>query len=1007
MSNVVQWRIELLGGFRAQSRERLVSRFRTRNAGVLLARLALERGPVRRDDLVEWLWPDCDFVAGRGRLSGALSALRRELENPHALVEDRLFLATHDTIELNPRLFGCDAHEFEALVKRADAEAGSTRIRTLEEALSLWRGPLWNGEYFAWLREEAARLGELHCKAALSLAQLDAARATEVLLAAHKIWPGREDIARPLLSALAGANRGEDARRVWRNLEEALLREWNRAPSPPLRAVAKRLLEPPAPCETILGEPLPPRVNRFFGRETERETLSAWLSAPEKGRLLTISGGAGHGKTRLAVEAARQNVGLFGGLVCFVSLLGESDARHLLDAVGDALHAPRAMGQSALERIAQALETKRVLLLLDNFEHLIEAAPEVERLLARVSNAVCLVTSRRKLEVAGERELSLDPLPIPALEAASQSRRRAGTSNDEREMTPDEWARNPAMRLFVERARAQSPEFALHADNAPEVARLCRALGGVPLALELAAARTLSLSPSQIERELQIRLDVLRGPINRCDERHTGLHAALDWSFHLLSVQARRVFCRLGIFHGSWTLERALVVCTDSRDNADVVARSHEELRRHSLLEADEAEGELRFRFVETVRLYALERAATARKQAWKMALEQRHAHEFARLMTVVSRPMHGPISGDWSRQLERDLFDLRAALEWALNNDSVLALQMSASLWWFWFATSRLDEGRSFLGRALEGSQEIASTSGEDWRARVQSGAGFLAWRQGDLEEAIKLCSQAVTSARAANDEEALSYALIVLDMAAVVGGDFEAARSMGEECLELARAAGDQYAQAFALHLLGVEADLTGDSRRGQGLQQQSVALFGAIGAPEGRAWALFNGGNAARHEGNFEQAVALCDQSRELFQSLSSREGVAYCDLFAALSHRDAGQNERALPLCREALRVLWELRASWGLAMALECTATLGFHQTPDSANASLRLWSAARLVRERIGTPVPPVETLAFATFEEELRAALPVWSFEAARETGRTLSLEQSVQFALELLNGA
>jgi len=254
---------------------------------------------------------------------------------------------------------------------------------------------------------------------------------------------------------------------------------------------------------------------------------------------------------------------------------------------------------------------------------------------------------------------------------------------------------------------------------------------------------------------------------------------------------------------------------------------------------------------------------------------------------------------------------------------------------------------------------------------------------------------------ARACGDGGALSYSLLVLQMTALVGGDFEAARAMGQECLELARESGDQHAQAFALHLLGSGAELTGDASSGWSMQEQSAALFEATAGREGMGWALFNAASAARRLGQTARAVEMCARSRAVFQAISSREGMAYCNLYAAFSHRDAGEIKDALPLLHASLQDLFDLGALWGVAMALEGTAMTRFDGTETRAVEAARTWSAAGLLRERIGAPVPPVDRSQFANFERQLRVVLPSPLFEAAWETGRTFSLEQSVHAAL------
>ncbi len=1006
MSAKAKWQIELFGGLRVGTGGQWVTQFRTRRAALLLARLALEGGPVRRDVLVEWLWPDSQFEAGRNRLSVALSALRHAQETPDS--KTKLLVGNHDLIGLNFEEVQCDALEFAALLKRAATETDpAIRAQQLQEALALWRGPVWNGDGYDWLREETQHFNDLLCEAALTSHELNATSSLEALQLAQKFEPAREDITRALMKGFVARGKVEEAHRVWRSLEKRLRSEHNRAPLSETRALARRLLESgELAVASASAERLPIKSTRFFGRQSELESLSRWL-APDSGvQLITLFGGSGHGKTRLALEAARRNTGSFDTSPCFVPLSGHHDPRRLLEVVGDALRAPRSPSQSALERIVSAVNGNRVLLLLDNFEHLASAASDVERLLKRIPSAVCLITSRCLLEIAGEQELILPPLPLPS----HTSEIEGGVPDS---FILEEWARNPAIRLFADRARTVSPTFRLHTGNARAVARLCSVLEGVPLALELAAARSLALSPAQIEENLGSHLDILEQESHGPDEeRHRSLRAALDWSYELLSPTGRRLFRHLSVFRGSWTLERATAICTISpRDDRSVIIRAHEELRRHSLLEAEDEEGELRFRFLETVRLYARERATRDDKREIRRSLENRHAQEFARFAQNAVRAGRGQKSGEWVQLQERELADLRAALDWALEHDIALALRLAASLWGFWFSTARFDEGRKSLKRALDASRDIPDSAlfsetetpeRINWRAEALGGAGFLAWRQGDLGEAIELCSQSCELCRTGGDTRALTYALIVLQLAALVRCDFETSQALGNECLQLARADGDQQAEAFALHLLGSGAEMQGDALSAWSLQEQSAALFEEANAIEGAGWALFNWGSAARRLGDYERAVELCARGREVFQAIASREGMAYCDVYAGLAYCDAKNTESARTLLHSGLKTLFELRALWGVVQAVEGIARNHFDGTEPTAINAIRLWSAAQSVRSNIGTPRPPVDRVPFETFESRLRKALPAPSFEAAWETGRARSLEQSVRAALE-----
>ncbi len=761
------WRVEMLGGLRVWQGGRLIVGFRTRRAASLLAYLSYHPLMQSRESLIDWLWPTATLATGRNRLSVTLSSLRRQLEPPDA--PRPLILANHAAVGLDFALVGTDVAEFKAALKRCDqmdeAPSLSEQRRLLERAADLYAGELLPGHYDDWIAPEQRWLAERFFQCVCRLARLSIAsgqsssdaQTLSHLLRAAALDPRREDVARALMLWHAQAGQPADALHHYHDLERALRPDFQAKPQlepQPMPSAAMpsaatgqlassiqgRLFSPPRAAAPIVLSPEPASclalpLNGFFGRQAEMSLLTSWLSpTPEASgssdaspegwdagsalrgvRLVTLSGGGGGGKTRLALEAAQASARR-GGAVYFVPLAELWDARRIPEAIVEAMQLPCAPGADAPELIARAVGHKPVLLVLDNFEHLVpEGARVVQALLQRLPRLLCLVTSRRLLGLPDEREVPVPPLPLPQEPEAPQVLGEAPAH------LLQQVGESEAVQMFVQRACVVRPEFGLSSGNAWAVARLCRMLQGVPLALELAAARALALSPEQIVAHLEAHspLDFLRSRRESSQARHRSLRAVLDWSYRLLSPAERRVLRQLSVFRGGWTLEDASAVCRDDGRSKGARARGsapggwalevlevHEHLRECSLIGAQAAAGATRFGLLDTVREYAGEQLRAAATRASRLALEKRHARRFLELARAASqcrRVDQGRWTSEWLGRLEREHDNARAALRWSLQHDPSLALQLAGSLWWFWFAHGHLSEGRYWLAVALD----------------------------------------------------------------------------------------------------------------------------------------------------------------------------------------------------------------------------------------------------------------------------------------------------------------
>ena len=434
----------------------------------------------------------------------------------------------------------------------------------------------------------------------------------------------------------------------------------------------------PPHLAAVASNRLPMQITRFFGRNGEIEQLHRLL-VEEGIRLLTLTGPGGSGKTRLAIEAARGLLSHWRDAVWFVPLADISDPAFIFPTIRDTLKLPTMPNASPQEQLVEALAAQPALLLLDNFEQLVEeGAACVQELLEWLPSLTILVTSRQVLNVQGEREFAVLPLPVPAEDtAAAQLREFSSTA------------------LFIDRAQAARVDFRVDERNARAVAAVCRRLDGIPLAIELAAARSLVLSPVQMLEKLKDRLDLLSTRQRGIPERHRTLRAAIEWSYGLLSAELQRFFARLSVFRGGWTIEAAEAVCEEP-DALDFLTR----LRECSLIVTEERESacEIRFRMLETLREYAASQL-TVEDHA---ARERRYAAHFERLAEEAEPHLHGPEQTVWLERLECEQDNFRAVLAWTLDHDPDAALRCAAALSPFWETRGHYAEGRSWLERAL-----------------------------------------------------------------------------------------------------------------------------------------------------------------------------------------------------------------------------------------------------------------------------------------------------------------
>ncbi|HEX5501071.1 MAG TPA: tetratricopeptide repeat protein [Thermomicrobiales bacterium] len=765
---------------------------------------------------------------------------------------------------------------------------------------------------------------------------------------------------------------------------------------------------------------LPHAPTAFVGRVRDRRQLAALL---RRERLVTLVGPGGIGKTRLALQVAGEALAGFPGGVWFVDLAPLTDPALVPQTIAAALGLREGAGAAPVARLAARLrepgDDQPALLILDNLEHLLPAAPVAAALLAAAPNLTVLATSRAALRLAGERVVAVPPLPPPELGLA---------------LPPATLARNAAVRLFVARARLADPAFRLTASNAEAVAAICARLEGLPLALELAAARANALPPAALLARLTGRLRLLAGRAPDLPPRHRTLRATIGWSEALLDDAGRRLFRRLGVFAGGAALDALEALCGDGEADAageplDAVAAL---LDQSLLRRVDEADAEPRYAMLETIREYALERLAASGEEE---ATRRRHAAYF---LALAERAAAAPDT--WRARLDAEHDNLRAALDWLLRRaaDPAAGLRLAGALAPFWEARGHLREGRAWL----EGAARRAPGAPDAWRARVLALAGRLAFRQGDYPAARALSGEGLALARRAGDRRQAAQALANLgNVAWQVGdhtaaqahnaaslalgrelgdreivahalsrlggfawdhGDYAQSRTYLEESLAARRAMGDHRQVAHSLYSLGHIAWAQGDYAAARALDVEGLALGRAVGDTQAIANALNNLGLVARSEGDHEMARALLEECLTISRAAGDRWLVAFALAWLGTVAQRQGRHEQAETFFRESLRVAQEHGAKRAIALALAgLAATVAARPGDSPARRAARLFGAADAVLAANALRLDPADERDRAAGLEAVRARLDAPEFAAAWAAGRALLLDEALVLAL------
>ena len=703
-----------------------------------------------------------------------------------------------------------------------------------------------------------------------------------------------------------------------------------------LSAVQQRGNRPPQP-NTVGRRRLPAVLTSFVGRDRELASVTRLL---ETHRLVTLTGPGGTGKTRLAVELARRVEPAFGDGACFVALAAVSDPALVVSVVAEALGALPEAGRPVLDSLIETVGGRRILVVLDNFEQVVDGAVMIPALLAACPLVHVLATSRVPLRLEGEQQFPVPPLPVR--ERHDSGTHQSGTGAD-------------ALTLFIDRARAADPAFEVGPDTLQVLGDLCRRLDGLPLAIELAAANLKLFPPQQMLARLESRFQMLgRGSRDR-PSRHRSLRAAIAWSYDLLAPDEQRVFRALGAFVGGCSLEEGEALCTAVAGHSCPVLDALAALIDHSLLRREDGDSGVRFGMLESIRAFAVECLDAAGEAERARAA---HAEIFLALAEAAEREIVGPRQKEWLDRVQAEHDNLRAAIAWTVKSGHTgLALRFGAALWRFWLARGHLAEGRARLEslivhavdapvelrvRVQNGLATLLHSEGrirESWHMlqdtlpicrthSYESGAALvlnnLAWvasELSDLDAAETLGREALQANRAVADTRGLALALNNLGWTAMYRGNFREARQWHAEGLEVRRAIGDRRGVAFALSNMAWCDAWLGDHERSRATLQESMSVLLDVSDRLLLGWALVVEGVGHYLRGGFEEAAASLERARRDWGEGGNKSVLAASVLYLGLVYAAQRDTDRAAAALDTALRTYRELGTTWVIAGTL--------------------------------------------------------------------------------------
>lgn len=1004
-------RVRLLGGFELSLGSQPVGKevWRLKRAAGLVKLLALAPGHrMHREQAMDLLWPNVGKKSASNNLRQVLHAARGALDIAPGS-RDRYLSLRDEQIVLCPggqTWVDVEVFEESALVARRSRDPSAYRA-----AIDVYSGDLLpEDRYEPWAEARRQGLRRLYLELLVEAAAIYEERnehglAVEALRKATSKEPALEEAHAALMRLYALLGRPEQALTQYERLRDTLARGFATEPNAATRrlrdeAAAGRLsLVPQAPLRRKEEPPsagrhnLPAARTSFVGREREMVEVKKTLAMT---RLLTLTGAGGSGKTRLALEVARDLVGVYPDGVWLAELAPLSEGDLVIQAVAGALGVPERTSQALAETVLEALEDKQLLLVVDNCEHLVEAAARfVDASLDACPRLRVLATSREPLGIRGEVLWRVPPLSLP--------------SGKDKYLSQEGLMRHESVRLFVERARLRLPAFELVQENAGAVARVCRRLDGMPLAIELATARMGALAVEQVAQRLEVSLDVLGSAGRSVGSRQQTLRATMDWSHDLLSQPEQALFRRLSVFAGGWTLETAEAVCPSDGIEPGEILDLLGGLVDKSLVvaEAGAADGAVRYRMLVTIRQYALGKLD---ENGEADEIQGRRAALFLAMAEEAEQELTGHQQRLWVERLEEEHDNLREALSWALERGEAadMGLRLCGALWRFWHTRGYLSEGARWLQRAL-------SVGGGPMPARMKAleGMGWLAQRRGDIRNAEAAYEEMLALSRELDNKGNAATALNGLGTLAVAKGENERAQALLEENLRVLQRLEEEGTTDTTLkrfhvsNLLGILAiNQGGDYARGYAHWEESLALARQAGDAFQVGTTLANLGYAALMRGDYGRASALCEEALVIAHELGSAgvEILPETLVNLGLAARGRGQYARAATSLGEALARSQEAGSKPSSINAVEGMAGLTGALGRDARAA--RLWGAAEAAREATGIALPPGDRALHEPYLAAARGRIGGVGWARARAEGRAMPLEEAVEHALDKGDG-
>jgi predicted ATPase/DNA-binding SARP family transcriptional activator len=894
----------------------------------LLAVLLLEANQaVSRDRLIDALWGEEPPDTARNTIQVYVSQLRKLL--PEGMLETAPpgYRLTVDTDAIDLFEFVRLSEEGRTALSTGDAARAAD---TLRNALALWRGaPLADLPWEPFAQAEIVRLEELRLTAQEDRIDADLALGRhgqlvgelEGLVAEH---PLRERLRAQLMLALYRSGRQADALAVYQRARRTLVDELGIEPTESLRQLERAILAHDPSLEVQQARPGLPRrapipATPLLGRERELAAV-AGLVRDEDTRLVTLTGIGGIGKTRLALELARRLAPEFRDGAAVAAIATLRDPAHVAGAILEALEIPE-VGPNPDEELTRALADSELLLLVDNFEQVLPAARTIADLLPAAPGLKVVVTSRAPLHIAAEHDF-----PVPPL------------ADDE------------AAELFISRAQAANPNFELTEQNAAAVAELCARLDGLPLAIELAAARTKLLPPQTLLARLGNRLELLTGGRRDAPQHQQTLRMTLDWSYDLLEPAAQRLFAQLGVFAGGWSLPAAEAVCSgDGAVLEGLAALVDESLVR----QRETSAGEPRFSMLEIVREYALEQLSSSGESD---QTRRRHLDYFVSFAAEAEPKLADRDQIAWFARVEDEHDNLRAALAHALESgDGTSALRLVVGIRRFWQIHGYLAEGRESLESALAAVPDEPS----ELRANALNMVGILAGEQGEFDAARERFETALADARALDATRIISSALVNLGNLAFFGGELDQARDLYKESIDYFASLGDLRGQALAKENVGLMA-LTAD---------------------------------------DIPEAVKWLTDARDLARDVGDDRELAAASRSLAAAMVELGDTAQATGLLADSLALARDLGEPHGIAVCLDTFA--GLAATTGEAERAAMLFGASDAVRASIGAKRQPDHQILYDRWLARTLAQLDTNTYSTHYENGRALTLDDACALAL------